>query len=107
MGLAFELVMGGEKKGLRTPQRPPQEVSRRPRTAQGPELGPNLGSKKGPKRGPKLIKFDKKLNLRASKIGDPRGGTPKKEKDPKIIKNRLKIHAMWAWIFHRFFNDFD
>ena len=80
--------MESEKEGFQSLQRPPWEGPRRPRTAQGPELGPNLGSKKGPKRGPKLIKFDKKLNLRASKIGDPRGGTPKKEKDPKIIKNR-------------------
>ena len=38
-----------KKKGVQTPQRPPREGPRRPRTAQGPELGANLGPKRGPK----------------------------------------------------------
>ena len=44
-----ELDMRSEKEGFQTTQRPPQEVSRRPRTSQGPEVGANLAPKRGSK----------------------------------------------------------
>ena len=41
--------MRSEKEGFQTTQRPPQEVSRRPRTLQGLEVGANLAPRGVPK----------------------------------------------------------
>ena len=80
--------MGSEKNEFQTPLRPPQEVSRRPRTRQGLEVGPNLGPKKGPRKGSKSIK----IQLGRLQVGRPFQGYPKGT--PELI-------------FNRFFNDFD
>ena len=80
--------MGSEKEGFQTTQRPPQEVSRRPRTLQGLEVGANLA----PRGVPKSIQ-----NRSKSEFGgfqDPRNpqDTPKIPKwVPKRSPNRCEI----------------
>ena len=71
-----ELVMRSEKEGFQTTQRPPQEVSRRPRTLQGLEVGANLA----PRGVPKSIQNRSKSEL--GSLQDPR--PPKTP--PKIPK---------------------
>ena len=61
-----ELVMRSEKEGFQTTQRPPQEVSRRPRTLQGLEVGANLA----PRGVPKSIQNRSKSEL--GSLQDPR-----------------------------------
>ena len=65
-----ELVMRSEKEGFQTTQRPPQEVSRRPRTLQGLEVGANLA----PRGVPKSIQNRSKSEL--GSLQDPRTPRP-------------------------------
>ena len=78
-----ELVMRSEKEGFQTTQRPPQEVSRRPRTLQGLEVGANLA----PRGVPKSIQNRSKSEL--GSLQDPRPPkTPPRE--GKWHQNRRK-----------------
>ena len=83
-----ELVMRSEKEGFQTTQRPPQEVSRRPRTLQGLEVGANLT-----RRGvPKSIQNQSKSELGSLQDPRPPQDPPKIPKwTPKWIPNRCEI----------------
>ena len=86
-----ELVMGSEKEGFQTTQRPPQEVSRRPRTLQGLEVGANLA----PRGVPKSIQNRSKSEL--GSLQNPRPhpprGAPGKENDTKIEEKTINFDA--------------
>ena len=85
-----ELVMRSEKEGFQTTQRPPQEVSRRPRTLQGLEVGANLA----PRGVPKSIQNRSKSEL--GSLQDPRPPkTPPqgKENDTKIEEKTTNFDA--------------
>ena len=85
-----ELVMRSEKEGFQTTQRPPQEVSRRPRTLQGLEVGANLAPKRGPKIDPKSIKIRAWEPPRPKTPQDPPQG---KENDTKIEEKTINFDA--------------
>ena len=78
--------MGSEKEGFQTTQRPPQEVSRRPRTLQGLEVGANLAPKRGPKIDPKSIKI---RAWEPPRPKTPPGVPPGRKMTPKSKKKRL------------------
>ena len=83
-----ELVMRSEKEGFQTTQRPPQEVSRRPRTLQGLEVGANLA----PRGVPKSIQNRSKTELGSLQDPRPPKTLPKIPKwTPKWIPNRCEI----------------
>ena len=98
-----ELVMGSEKEGFQTTQRPPQEVSRRPRTLQGLEVGANLA----PRGVPKSIQNRSKSEL--GSLQDPRPPPREGKLTPKSNKKRLiltpkicKKRPASRFVFQRF-----
>ena len=82
-----ELVMGSEKEGFQTTQRPPQEVSRRPRTLQGLEVGANLA----PRGVPKSIQNRSKSKL--GSLQDPPRRALGKENDTKLEEKTINFDA--------------